>query len=81
MDAAEGPPFPNVQRALLGLQRFSREEGELPSHLGRDVVPIAGEEGRSHRNLLKQLLKLFFFPKQIPTQPMLTQQQVLAVGQ
>lgn len=41
MDAVEDSPFLNMQRALLGLQRLSTEEGELPSQLGRDTVPMA----------------------------------------
>lgn len=67
VDAAEGPPFLNVQHALLGLQRLSGEEGESPSHLGKEIVPIGGEEAGTHRNLPKLFLKLFFFsPEQIP---------------
>lgn len=60
VDAAEGPPVLNMQPALLGLQRPSREEGESPPHSGREVGPIGGGEAGTCRNLLKQLLELFF---------------------
>lgn len=58
-------PQPAVCSA--GLHRLPQDEGELLSHSGREVVPIDGEEAGTQRNLLRQLLKLYFSPEEIPT--------------
>lgn len=59
-------PLPQRVACSAGLHGLPRDGGELLSHSGREAVPIGGEEAGTRRNLLKQLLKLFFSPEEIP---------------
>lgn len=67
MDAAEGPPALNMQPALLGLQRPSREEGESPPRSRREVGPIGGGEAGACKKSPETASGTFFSPTQIPT--------------